>query len=178
MPRHAVEKRLILPFGGIDVAGFAQLVADRVSNKRVVGIGFSSAPKPGKRAGAVAALADGKREPDKGAAVAGLGGDYLAVLRFRFIKASELPQLVRRRQPGKPVLRIQRRSTAEELQRDRSLAPLAGAKSEPEQCAPVRRRVFQYRAIEPLGGIELAGFAQPVGLSQLFVGRSVRRSAP
>src|SRR5437773_3274759 len=100
MPRHAVEKRLILPFGGIDVAGFAQLVADRVSNKQVVGIGFSSAPKPGKRAGAVAALAGGKREPDKGAAAAGLGGDDLAVLGFRFIEPLEFSELVRRRQPG------------------------------------------------------------------------------
>ena len=148
-----------MPLRPLYIARLAQLVADRVSNKRVVGIGFSSAPKPGKRAGAVAALADGKREPDKGAAVAGLGGDYLAVLRFRFIKASELPQLVRRRQPGKPVLRIQRRSTAEELQRDRSLAPLAGGKSEPEQRAPAPRRVFQYLAIERLGCVELAGFA-------------------
>src|SRR5205823_2760877 len=136
---HAVEKRLILPFGAIDVAGFAQLVAERMSNKRVVGIGFSSAPKPSKRAGTVATFAGGKREPDKSAAAAGLGGVYLAVLGFRFIKASELPQLVRRRQPGKPVLWIQRCRTAEERQRDRSLAPLAGGKSEPEQCAPVRR---------------------------------------
>src|SRR5437763_588344 len=69
MPRHAVEKRLILPFGGIDVAGFAQL-------------------------------------------------------------------------------------------------------------APVRRRVVQYLAVERLGCVELAGFAQPVCLPQLLVGRSIRRSAP
>src|SRR5437773_9859217 len=124
MPRHAVEKRLILPFGAIDVAGFAQLVAERVSNKRVVGIGFSSAPKPSKRAGTVATLAGGKREPDKSAAVAGLGGDDLAVLGFRFIKASELPQLVRRGQRGEMIFRIQRCGAAEEIQRDRSLAPL------------------------------------------------------
>src|SRR5207237_6848216 len=146
------------------IARLAQLVADREREKRVVGVAVSSAPKPGKRAGAVAALAGGKREPDKRAAVAGLGGVYLAVLGFRFIEPLEFSELVRRRQPGEMILRIQRCRTAEELQRDRSLAPLAGGKSQPEQCAPARRRVFQRFAIARLGCVDLAGFAQPVCL--------------
>src|SRR5438552_4013272 len=154
-----IERSAIVELRLVEPPKMEQLVTDREGAEDVGGSRGGSAPKPGKRAGAVGALADGKREPDKGAAVAGLGGDYLAVLRFRFIKASELPQLVRRRQPGKPVLRIQRRGTAEELQRDRSLAPLAGGKSEPEQRAPAPRRVFQYLAIERLGCVELAGFA-------------------
>src|SRR5205085_656930 len=84
-----------------------------------------SAPKPGKRADAVAALAGGQSEPDEGDAVAGFGGDDLTVLRFRFIEESEFPQLVRRGQCGEMILRIQRCGAAEELQRDRSPAPLA-----------------------------------------------------
>src|SRR5438270_11531286 len=115
MPRHAVEKRLILPFGGIDVADFAQLVADRVSNKRVVGIGFSSAPKPGKRAGAVAALADGKREPDKGAAVAGLGADYSRVRGFRSTKPPGPPRLAPAPRPANPVRGFRRCTRREAL---------------------------------------------------------------
>ena len=148
-----------MPLRPLYIARLAQLVADREREKCVVGIAVSSPPKPGKRAGSVSTLASGEREPDKGAAAAGLGGDDLAVLGFRVIEPLEFSELVRRRQPGKPVLRIQRRSTAEELQRDRSLAPLAGGKSEPEQRAPAPRRVFQYLAIERLGCVELAGFA-------------------
>src|SRR5438309_1310751 len=118
-----IERSAIMELRLVEPPKMEQLVTDREGAEDVGGSRGSSAPKPSKRAGTVATLAGGKREPDKSAAVAGLGGDDLAVLRFRFIKASELPQLVRRGQSGKPVLRIQRCGAAEELQRDRSLAP-------------------------------------------------------
>src|ERR1051326_2790725 len=49
--RRSVEKRSILPFGAIDVAGFAQFIADRQRDKHVVGIAFGSPPKGCKRTG-------------------------------------------------------------------------------------------------------------------------------
>ena len=174
--RRPVEKRPILPFGAIDIAGLAQFIADRQRDKRVLGIGLGCPPKGCKCIGSVAPFARAKGEPDKGAAVAGFAGDYLVVLRLRFIEPPEFSELVRCRQPGEAVLRVQRRGTAEEVQGAGSLASLAGAKSEPEQCPPAGRRVLQHLAIQRLGCIELPGVAEPVGVSQPFVGRRVRGS--
>ena len=176
--QRSVEKRPILSFGAIDIAGLAQFIADRQRNKPVLGIAFGSPPKGCKRTGSVAPFARAEGEPDEGAAVAGFGGDYLMVLHVRFIEPPEFSELVRHRQPGETVLRVQRGGTAEEVQGIGSLAPLAGAKPEPEQCPPVCRRVLQYLAIQRLGRIELPGFAQPIGLSQPFVGQRVRGSGP